>query len=83
MAAVDPNPVADHDPFSLGDSDDEEIKKREVKPEDNLRLRQGAAEGKGDEIGPATSKELEAQERTGSMVTRDQEAEKLTGKPTV
>ncbi|KAL8927751.1 MAG: hypothetical protein Q9208_002166 [Pyrenodesmia sp. 3 TL-2023] len=83
LAAVDPNPVADHDPFSLGDSDDEEIKKREVKPEDNVRLKQAAAEGKGDEVGPATSKNLEAQERTGSMGTRDQEAERLTGKPTV
>ena len=31
LASVDPHPVGDHDPFSLGDSDDEEPKRNEAK----------------------------------------------------
>ncbi|KAL8909746.1 MAG: hypothetical protein Q9207_000055 [Kuettlingeria erythrocarpa] len=83
LAAVDPNPIADHDPFSLGDSDDEDIKKKEVKSEDSVRSDQAAAEGLVDEVGPAESKNLEAQERTGHMGTREHEGVMLTGKPTV
>ncbi|KAL8952610.1 MAG: hypothetical protein Q9222_001484 [Ikaeria aurantiellina] len=37
LASVDPSPITDHDPFSLGDSDEEETKKKEkdVKPDDS------------------------------------------------
>ncbi|KAL8709477.1 MAG: hypothetical protein Q9220_005860 [cf. Caloplaca sp. 1 TL-2023] len=35
LASVDPSPVTDHDPFSLGDSDEEEIKKKDSKPDDS------------------------------------------------
>ena len=51
MAAVDPAPVADHDPFSLGDSDDEETKKKDVKPEDAERLQKATAEAMAEELG--------------------------------
>ena len=34
LAAADPNPVSDHDPFSLGDSDEEEPKRKDGKPEE-------------------------------------------------
>lgn len=83
LAAVDPDPVADHDPFSLGDSDDEETKKKDIKSEDTERLKQAAAEAMAGDIGSPGSKKLEPHERTGSQGTRDQEAEKLTGKPAV
>ena len=78
LAAVDPNPVVDHDPFSLGDSDDEEAKKKDVKADDSERLKQAAAEAMSDGIG---SKKLEPQERSGSLRTRDKETENLVGKP--
>ncbi|KAL8802614.1 MAG: hypothetical protein Q9182_003705 [Xanthomendoza sp. 2 TL-2023] len=81
LASADPDPVADHDPFSLGDSDDEESKKKEVKVDDSNRLKQAAAEAMADDIGSSGAKKLEPREQTGSMGTRDQEAEKLTGKP--
>ena len=51
LTAVDPNPVADHDPFSLGDSDDEEAKKKDAKPDDNGTLQKAAAEAMSEHIG--------------------------------
>ncbi|KAL8943094.1 MAG: hypothetical protein Q9216_001294 [Gyalolechia sp. 2 TL-2023] len=83
LAAVDPDPVADHDPFSLGDSDDEETKKKDIKSDDSDRLKQAAAEAMAGDVGSPGSKKLEPHERAGSTGTRDQEAEKLTGKPSV
>ena len=80
LAAVDPNPVADHDPFSLGDSDDEETKKKDIKPEDTERLKKATAEAMAESIGTEDKKELKPSETTGSAGTRDKEAEeKLTG----
>ena len=43
LSAVDPSPVADHDPFSLGDSDDEELKKKDIHTDDSERLKAAAA----------------------------------------
>ena len=34
LASADPNPVSEHDPFSLGDSDDEEPKMKEAKADE-------------------------------------------------
>ena len=51
LAAVDPNPVADHDPFSLGDSDDEEAKKKDAKPKDGEKVEKAAAEAMSEHIG--------------------------------
>ena len=79
LAAVDPNPVADHDPFSLGDSDDEEARKKDVKADDSDRLKKAAAEAISNDIGP--EKKLEAQDRTGSLRTRNKESENVVGKP--
>ena len=78
LAPVDPSPVADHDPFSLGDSDDEEVKKKDVKPDDSERLKQAAAEAMSDDIGSGGERKLE---RSGSLGTRDKETENLVGKP--
>lgn len=81
LAPVDPSPVADHDPFSLGDSDDEEVKKKEVKPDDSERLKQAAAEAMSDDIGSGGEKKLKPQETSGSLGTRDKETENSVGKP--
>lgn len=77
---MDPSPVADHDPFSLGDSDDEEAKKRDVNPGDSERLKKAAAEAMGDDIGDGDKKKLEPQERSGSIGQKDKETENLVGK---
>ena len=73
--------MADHDPFSLGDSDDEEPKKKDIKADDSERLKQAATEAMSDDIGSPGDKKLEPQERSGSLETRDKETEKLMGKP--
>ena len=80
MAAVDPSPVTDHDPFSLGDSDDEDAKKKDTHPQDSERLKHAAAEAMADDIGGRQGKTLEAQERSGSLGERDKDMDTLMGK---
>ena len=70
LTAVDPSPVADHDPFSLGDSDDDEAKKKDGKPDDNERLKQAAAEAMSEDIGGE-----------GNLRARDTEPKEGVGKP--
>ena len=81
LAPVDPSPVADHDPFSLGDSDDEEARKKDIKADDTERLKQAAAEAMSDGISSSCEKKLEPQDRSGSLETRDKGTENLMGKP--
>ncbi|KAL9100258.1 MAG: hypothetical protein Q9187_009387, partial [Circinaria calcarea] len=80
LAAVDPHPVADHDPFSLGDSDDEESKKKDIKAEDSERLKKAAADAKASDSGAQGTEELRPQQTIGSAGTRDKDAEDLIGK---
>ena len=52
---MDPSPIAENDPFSLGDSEDEKETKekggsKEIKMEDTERLRQAAAEAMADSL---------------------------------
>ena len=61
---MEPSPVTDHDPFSLGDSDDEDSKQKDAKPEDSDRLKQAAAEAMADDIGPGEGKKLSPDERS-------------------
>lgn len=78
MAAVDPDPVQEHDPFSLGDSEDEDTKKKDIKPEDTERLKQATAEAMADSIGTAPKDGPKPADIEG---TKDKEAEeKLIGK---
>jgi hypothetical protein len=73
LTSIAPNPEPDdHDPFSLGDSDDEEAKTKDIKAEDTERLKK-AAEGKE---GPPSSGLKEAG-RSGSTGQRDAAAEAL------
>ena len=70
LTAVDPSPVADHDPFSLGDSDDDEAKKKDGKSDDSERLKQAAAEAMSEDIGGE-----------GNLRARDTETKEGVGKP--
>jgi hypothetical protein len=77
LASVDPDPVQEHDPFSLGDSDEEDNKKKDLKPEDSERLKQATAEAMAESISSGKDN-LKPAETTG---TKDKEAEeKLVGK---
>lgn len=67
---MDPSPVADHDPFSLGDSDDDEAKRKDGKPDDSERLKQAAAEAMSEDIGGA-----------GNLGARDTETKDVVRKP--
>ena len=81
LAAIDPNPVTDHDPFSLGDSDDEDAKKKDVKPGDSERLKQAAAEAMLEDIGGTGNKKLEPQAKSGAVDQKDSKTEEIIGKP--
>ncbi|ORY64401.1 uncharacterized protein BCR38DRAFT_434983 [Pseudomassariella vexata] len=55
MSAVEPSPIAEHDPFSLGDSEDEKDAKdktgfKETKMEDTERLKQATADAMADSL---------------------------------
>jgi hypothetical protein len=76
LTSVQPHPEPDdHDPFSLGDSDDEEkeLKAKDTNPEDTERLK-NAAQEKSE--GP-TSGTLRPAERSGSMGHKDAAMEAL------
>ena len=80
LAAVDPHPLSDHDPFSLGDSDEEDSKKKDIRMEDTERLKQAAADTLADDVGSNDKKVLQPRETAGAAGTRDKEAENmLTG----
>lgn len=78
MTAVDPSPVADHDPFSLGDSDDEESKKKDFRSDDSERVKQAAAEAMAEDINSASKKDPKSHGRPDNLETQDTEAESLT-----
>ncbi|KAF2838784.1 hypothetical protein M501DRAFT_1052376 [Patellaria atrata CBS 101060] len=74
LTSIAPNPEAeDHDPFSLGDSDDEESKTKDIRSEDTERLKRAASQSASDAPAPA----LKPAERSGSLGTKDKEAEDL------
>ncbi|KAK3943503.1 CUE domain-containing protein 5 [Diplogelasinospora grovesii] len=52
LSAVEPSPIAENDPFSLGDSDDERDTKgsREIKMEDTERLRKATADAMAESL---------------------------------
>ncbi|PGH15820.1 hypothetical protein AJ79_02201 [Helicocarpus griseus UAMH5409] len=52
LSAVEPSPVGDHDPFSLGDSDDEkEAKNKDNKSDEAERVKAATAEAMAGDIG--------------------------------
>ncbi|KAF1992879.1 hypothetical protein P154DRAFT_583358 [Amniculicola lignicola CBS 123094] len=75
LTSVAPNPEPDdHDPFSLGDSDEEDAKTKDVKAEDTERLK-NAAEAKS--AGTASELQLEPVGTSGSVSQKDATAEAL------
>lgn len=56
LSSVDPSPIGDNDPFSLGDSEDEKDAKeakdkpKDAKTDDAERLKQAAAEAMADNL---------------------------------
>ncbi|KAF9694445.1 hypothetical protein EKO04_007488 [Ascochyta lentis] len=73
LTSVAPHPETDdHDPFSLGDSDDEDNKTKDTNPEDTERLKKAADAKDG-----ATSGELKPATRSGSVGQKDAAAEAL------
>ncbi|XXG97148.1 hypothetical protein Hte_003443 [Hypoxylon texense] len=54
LSSVDPNPISDNDPFSLGDSEDEKDAKEKnsgaIKMEDSERLKQATADAMADSL---------------------------------
>jgi hypothetical protein len=73
LTSVAPHPEPDdHDPFSLGDSDDEESKTKDTNPADSDRLKKAAAAKEG-----ASTGELKPAERSGSIGQKDAAAEAL------
>lgn len=78
MAAVDPDPVQEHDPFSLGDSEDEDSKKKDLKSEDSERLKKATAEAMAEDLGISSKQTLKPVAATG---TKDTEVvDGVTGK---
>ncbi|KAL1856033.1 ubiquitin-binding protein cue5 [Paecilomyces lecythidis] len=65
LAAVDPSPVGEHDPFSLGDSDDEkETKNKESNADEGDRAKQATTEAIAGEVG-SSSKDDNKPKETG------------------
>jgi hypothetical protein len=53
LSTMEPSPITDNDPFSLGDSEDEKDvkeKPKDTKLDDNERLKQAAAEAMADSL---------------------------------
>ncbi|KAI9847859.1 MAG: ubiquitin-binding protein cue5 [Thelocarpon superellum] len=77
LSSVDPNPVEDNDPFSLGDSDDDKVvpKTKEVTSEDSERLKKAAAEAMADDIGADTKRDVDAHTASGLAGTGEEESE--------
>lgn len=53
LSSVDPEPITDNDPFSLGDSEDEKEAKdkpKEAKDDESERLKKAAAEAMADSL---------------------------------
>jgi hypothetical protein len=73
LTSIAPNPELDeHDPFSLGDSDDDEAKTKDINAEATERLKKAAVE-KGD----VNNAEMKEHGRSGSVSQKDATAEAL------
>ncbi|KAI1438651.1 hypothetical protein GGR50DRAFT_639037 [Xylaria sp. CBS 124048] len=63
LSTVEPGPIAENDPFSLGDSEDEKDTRggnKEVKATDNERLKQATADAIAESLVSSTGKDTEA-----------------------
>ncbi|KAF1966061.1 hypothetical protein BU23DRAFT_560523 [Bimuria novae-zelandiae CBS 107.79] len=74
LTSVAPHPEDEHDPFSLGDSDEEEAKTKDINAEATERLKAAAEAKKAEESAPS---ELKPAGRSGSVGQKDAAAEAL------
>ncbi|KAI0395985.1 hypothetical protein F5Y17DRAFT_162296 [Xylariaceae sp. FL0594] len=59
LSTVEPSPIAENDPFSLGDSEDEKESKggnKDIKPDDSERLKRATADAMSDSLVGSSSK---------------------------
>ena len=81
LTSVTPHPEEDNDPFSLGDDDEEKEKEKEkgedLRKEDTERLKEQARNSISAGTGGEAAKALEESGRSGSMGTKNAEAEEL------
>jgi hypothetical protein len=77
LTTIEPQPEAEeHDPFSLGDSDDDhDAKTKDLRAEDSERLKKAAAKSTVEP--PESGAKLKPAETSGSAGTRDKAAEEL------
>ena len=75
LTSVAPNPEEDNDPFSLGDDDEE--KGEDLRKEDTQRLKEAARNSVQADTGGEAAKALEESGRSGSLGTKNKEAEEL------
>ena len=69
LSTADPDPVTDHDPFSLGDSDDEESKKKDTRVDDGGKLQPAAVESLDLNHSSSGKSDVEAHNKTGTLGT--------------
>lgn len=81
LTSIVPHPEPeDNDPFSLGDSDEEQDKKTDLKPEDTERLKKSAGEtGTGAKM-DAEEGTMKPTEQSGSVSQKDMDAEEISKK---
>ena len=75
LTSVVPHTEEDNDPFSLGDDDDE--KNEDLRKEDTQRLKDAARSSVSEGAGGEAGKALEESGRSGSLGTKNKEAEEL------
>ena len=80
LSTADPDPVTDHDPFSLGDSDDEESKKKDTRVDEDIHSKGSAAEPAAIDRSSSLKGNIEYQEEKGTNGMRDKEVETSGGK---
>ena len=79
LTSVAPHPEEDNDPFSLGDDDEDKDRTDDLRKDDTLRLKEAASNTVSTGVGVSgdETKNLQESERSGSLGTRNKEAEDL------
>lgn len=78
LTSIAPNPESEeNDPFSLGDSDEEQDKKQNLRPKDTERLKNTASESGATPKKEGEDGTLKPAERSGSVSQKDKEAEDI------
>lgn len=79
LSTADPDPVTDHDPFSLGDSDDEESKKKDTRVDDSVKPSTAAVDSVRVDHSPLGKGDIDYAEGKATIGMHDKEVEKSAG----